>query len=69
MTEQTAPQLNLNDFAIIINIIDVCTERGAFKGNELLTVGTLREKLAGFVKANTPTQEPVTEEVTQEDAQ
>lgn len=52
MTEQ--PQLNLNDFLTIVNIIDVCTERGAFKGNELLTVGTIREKFSAFVKANTP---------------
>jgi hypothetical protein len=69
MTEQTAPQLSLNDFVTVVNLIDVCTERGAFKGNELLTVGTLREKLASFVKANTPTQEPATEEAPPEDAQ
>lgn len=54
MTEQTAPQLSLNDFVAVVNIIDVCTERGSFKGNELLTVGTIRERLASFVKANTP---------------
>jgi hypothetical protein len=57
MTEQTAPQLNLNDFVTVVNLIDVCTERGAFKGNELLTVGTIRERFSAFVKANTPAQE------------
>lgn len=54
MTEQTDPQLNLNDFVTVVNVIDVCTERGAFKGNELLAVGTVRERLAAFIKANTP---------------
>ena len=54
MTEQTDPQLNMTDFITVVNVIDVCTERGAFKGNELLAVGTVRERLAAFVKANTP---------------
>jgi hypothetical protein len=66
--EQTAPQLSLNDFALVINIIDACTERGAFKGNELATIGQLREKFAAFVKANTPETETNTEE-TEEEAQ
>jgi hypothetical protein len=61
MTEQT-DQLNLRDFAIAVNIIDVCSERGAFKGNELTTVGQLREKFASFVKANTPEQKDETRE-------
>lgn len=42
-------QLNLNDFATAVSIIDICTERGAFKGNELLVVGQLREKFAKFI--------------------
>jgi hypothetical protein len=68
MTEQTAPQLNLNDFVTVVNVIDVCTERGAFKGNELLAVGTVRERFSAFVKANTPenTQTPSPEGVVAE---
>lgn len=69
MTEQTAPQLNLNDFVTVVNLIDVCTERGAFKGNELLVVGTIREKFSAFVKANTPKQEPSNEAEETEGAQ
>jgi len=49
--------INLNDMVTMVNIIDACTERGAFKGNELVTVGTLREKLANFVRVNQPTAE------------
>lgn len=64
MPEQVT-QLSLNDFALVVNIIDTCTERGAFKGNELSVIGQLREKLVIFVKENTPDQtETATEEVT-----
>lgn len=49
--------INLSDMITMVNVIDACTERGAFKGNELITVGTLREKLANFVRANQPKTE------------
>jgi len=45
--------LTLNDFTMMVNIIDTCTERGSFKGNELVAVGTVREKFAEFVKSHT----------------
>ena len=55
--------INLNDMVTMVNIIDACTERGAFKGNELAVVGTLREKLANFVRVNQPkTEETETKE-------
>jgi hypothetical protein len=54
MTTDQNTGLTLSDFAAVINIIDVCTERGAFKGNELLTIGTIRERFAAFVKTNAP---------------
>ena len=54
MTEQTtAPNISLNDFVVVVNIIDACSQRGAFKGDELTAVGQLRDKFASFVKANT----------------
>jgi hypothetical protein len=56
MTEETTVQLSLNDFALVIKIIDACSERGAFKGNELATIGQLREKFVAFVNANTPSE-------------
>jgi len=49
--------INLNDMVTMVTIIDACTERGAFKGNELMIVGTLREKLANFINANQPKTE------------
>ena len=53
-TTQAAPGISLNDLQIVINIIDVCTKRGAFEGGEIALVGTTREKLVAFVKANAP---------------
>jgi hypothetical protein len=70
MTEQ-APNISLNDFVVVVNIIDACSQRGAFKGDELTAVGQLRDKFATFIEANTPketeeneTEEPI-EEVTE----
>jgi hypothetical protein len=65
MTEQT--NISLNDFIVVVNIIDTCSQRGAFKGDELAVVGQLRDKFASLVKANTPqeTKEETAEEVTE----
>lgn len=42
--------MNVNDLATMANIIDICTQRGAFRGNELKQVGELFEKITAFVK-------------------
>lgn len=49
-----APSITLQDLGICINIIDVGAQRGAWRGNELQTIGELRSKLEAFVKANSP---------------
>jgi hypothetical protein len=56
-----AANITLQDLSVIISIIDVCSERGAFKGNELMVVGQLREKLSAFVKANQKPEDTPTE--------
>lgn len=65
-TTNQAPTIHLNDFVVVVNIIDACSQRGAFKGDELSAVGQLRDKFALFVKANTPkteaTEQPATEQ-------
>lgn len=48
---QTAPDLNLNDLLAMRNLIDVVTTRGAFKANELTSVGVLFDKLNAFLEA------------------
>lgn len=40
-----------NDIADVVRIIDVCSNRGAFRGEELAGVGTLRNKLAAYLQA------------------
>lgn len=46
---QPAADLNLNDLAALKSIIDVATQRGAFKANELEAVGKLYNKLTTFL--------------------
>jgi hypothetical protein len=66
MTAEAAPQISIHDLQNVLKIIDAAAERGAFKGNELTAVGTVRDKVANFLAAipgNEPTSE--TEEVEQ----
>ena len=53
-TEQQKPNIDINDVAMMLQLIDVVTTRGAIRGEELLVIGTLRNKLADIVKANQP---------------
>jgi hypothetical protein len=46
-----APDLNVNDLLALRNLIDVVTQRGAFKANELSSVGILFDKLEAFLQA------------------
>jgi hypothetical protein len=62
---QEAPSINLNDVEAVIKIIDVSVERGAIRGEEMLAVGTIRQRFANFyqyVKASQETEEEQTEE-------
>lgn len=57
-TEQqsVSAELTINDLNGIKQIIDVSIQRGAFKPNELVTVGTIYNKLEMFLTAVTETQ-------------
>lgn len=50
-----ATGLSIQDMALVLRIVDLASERGAFKGAELSTVGSIRDKVAGFIKENLPT--------------
>jgi hypothetical protein len=65
MSEQKAPELNLNDLLVMKNLIDVVTQRGAFKANELSSVGVLYDKLNLFLDAAQKSQEPSQDELTE----
>lgn len=53
MTEQVTqePGLTLQDIAAALQVIDVCVQRGAIRGEELSAVGTVRDRFAAFLKA------------------
>ena len=53
--------LNVQDIINVVKIIDVVSGRGAVKGDELSSVGTVRDRLVAFINANTP--QPTEEEV------
>jgi hypothetical protein len=57
-----APELNLNDLLAMKNLIDVVTQRGVFKANELSSVGVLYDKLSMFLEASQKSQEQPAEE-------
>lgn len=43
------PDLNLSDLNAIKSIIDVASQRGAFKANELESVGKIYNRLSAFL--------------------
>ena len=46
--------LSIQDIVLSANIIDLATQRGAFKAAEAGQVGACFEKLVAFIKANSP---------------
>lgn len=63
MTEPTNITINLQDMKNIIVLIDLCTQRGAFRGPELKSVGQLYEKITKFVEQTEKTEPAVVKEV------
>ena len=49
MTENT--DLNINDLMQLRQIIELATQRGAFQASELSSVGTVYDKLTGFLSS------------------
>ena len=66
--------VTVQDLASVVSIIDVCSARGAFKGEELSGVGRLRETFLAEVKEQSGDAEapeavaaPVVEKTEEED--
>lgn len=61
-TQQAAPQqgpdLTVQDLSSLKAIIDVASQRGAFKPNEMVTVGSVYNKLDAFLNAVQQQQAP-----------
>ena len=47
--QQVGPDLTVQDLANLRAIIDVASQRGAFKPNEMVAVGTIYSKLEKFL--------------------
>lgn len=51
--EEAQAELTINDLAAMKSIIDVASQRGAFKPNEMVPVGTIYSKLEKFLASAT----------------
>lgn len=51
------PDLNISDLVALRNIVDVASQRGAFKAAELEAVGKTYNKLNSFIEAATAKKE------------
>ncbi len=56
-TEVKAPELTINDLGALRTIVDVATQRGAFKAAEMESVGKVYNRLASFLESVTPKAE------------
>ncbi len=65
--EASAPALGVNDLKLMANIIEVVSNRGAIKANEMAAVGSLYNNLMNFLIANGAI-EPAVPEVGDEEA-
>ena len=61
------PGLGINDLKLMANVLEVVSNRGAIKANEMAAVGTLYNTLMTFLVANGALQQPApAEESTEE---
>jgi hypothetical protein len=54
MAKKPETELSVSDIAVAVQIIDLASERGLFKGGDLKPVGEVRERLVAFIKENAP---------------
>ena len=56
MSDADKITVQFSDIKAVVSIIDIVSERGAFKGQELSIVGTLRDKLAAYIIQEAPAE-------------
>lgn len=64
--ENPAPSLGLSELGTLLQIVDLATQRGAFRGNELSQVGAIYDKLNTFLSYIQQQQEANAEEGAEE---
>jgi hypothetical protein len=47
----TPPQITINDLAMLKELIDLSCSRGAFRADEMSSVGQVYDKLTGFLNS------------------
>jgi hypothetical protein len=50
--EKKKPSFGITDLVFTLQIIEACTQRGAFKAEELSNVGAAYDRLKAFLAAN-----------------
>ena len=63
---EETPGISVGDLAVVLQLINVVTERGAFKAAELSSVGAIHDRVKAFVDFHTPKEEKTSEENTEE---
>ena len=61
----TPPSVTINDIAFLIQIVETVAQRGAFKAEELSSVGAVYDKVKSFIVASMPANQQPTEETDQ----
>ena len=56
--------LSLNDLKVCLQVIDICSQRGAFKPEEFQAIGALHQKLTVFLSQSAAPAAESTEEST-----
>ena len=53
MTDTTPQpeQFSADELQVLVQLIDACAQRGAFKGEELAVVGAIRTKVVSLIPA------------------
>jgi len=65
-TDSVTPvAITIQDIGFLLQIVETCSQRGAFRAEELSSVGAVYDKVKGFLAANTPQPETPTEEGTE----
>ena len=59
-------KLTIQETQLILNVLDVASQRGAFRGAEMLSIGTLHKRLAESLPKEPTVKVPTTDEAGQE---
>jgi len=66
--EQQGPALSLEELNMLMQIVDLAIQRGAFRGNEISQVGAVYDKLNAFLGAVAQANQPEEGEAPEEEA-